>query len=183
VITTSPPALAGPAPETSIVRDMVRRAVWVAPVMLVVFGLVWGVPGALSTAFGLALVLANFALSAFLLATSARISLGLLMAAALFGFLIRMGLILAAVWAVHDLWWFAVIPLAITIVVTHLGLLAWELRYVSATLAFPGLRPEPVPEPDAGPLPTVDPAQVAAAIAPDLVPSTVGSDDPTDKES
>ena len=25
--------------------------------------------------------------------------------------------------------------------VTHLGLLFWELRYVSASLAFPGLKP------------------------------------------
>ena len=31
--------------------------------------------------------------------------------------------------------------LAILILVTHLGLLFWELRYVSASLAFPGLKP------------------------------------------
>jgi hypothetical protein len=33
------------------------------------------------------------------------------------------------------------VPLALTILVTHLGLLAWETRYVSATLAYPGLKP------------------------------------------
>ena len=32
-------------------------------------------------------------------------------------------------------------PAAILILVTHLGLLFWELRYVSASLAFPGLKP------------------------------------------
>ena len=31
--------------------------------------------------------------------------------------------------------------LGITVLVTHLGLLFWELRYVSASLAFPGLKP------------------------------------------
>jgi hypothetical protein len=31
--------------------------------------------------------------------------------------------------------------LGITVIVTHLGLLFWELRYVSASLAFPGLKP------------------------------------------
>ena len=31
--------------------------------------------------------------------------------------------------------------LGICVLVTHLGLLFWELRYVSASLAFPGLKP------------------------------------------
>ena len=28
-----------------------------------------------------------------------------------------------------------------SIIVTHLGLLLWETKYVSASLAFPGLKP------------------------------------------
>jgi hypothetical protein len=35
-----------------------------------------------------------------------------------------------------DLW-----VLAVTVLTTHLGMLAWETRYVSASLAFPGLKP------------------------------------------
>ena len=31
--------------------------------------------------------------------------------------------------------------LAVAILVTHLGLLFWELRFVSASLAYPGLAP------------------------------------------
>ena len=31
----------------------------------------------------------------------------------------------------------------VTLVVAHLGLLFWETRYVSASLAFPGLKPLP----------------------------------------
>jgi hypothetical protein len=29
----------------------------------------------------------------------------------------------------------------LTIIVTHLGLLVWEMRFVAASLAFPGLKP------------------------------------------
>ena len=32
-------------------------------------------------------------------------------------------------------------PLAFTLVITHLGLLIWETRHVSASLAFPALKP------------------------------------------
>ena len=31
-----------------------------------------------------------------------------------------------------------------TLIVAHLALLLWETRYVSASLAFPGLKPRPV---------------------------------------
>jgi hypothetical protein len=66
------------------------------------------------------------------------------MGAALFGFLIRMGLILAAVWVVKDAWWLSPWPFGITLILTHLGLLFWEMKHISASLAFPGLKPEPV---------------------------------------
>jgi hypothetical protein len=32
--------------------------------------------------------------------------------------------------------------IGLTLVATHLGLLFWELRFISASLAFPGLKPE-----------------------------------------
>jgi hypothetical protein len=31
-----------------------------------------------------------------------------------------------------------------TIVITHVGLLFWEMRYISLSLAFPGLKPKNV---------------------------------------
>ena len=37
--------------------------------------------------------------------------------------------------------WAGPVPLGLTVVVTHLGLLIWETRYVSASLAFPVLKP------------------------------------------
>jgi ATP synthase I chain len=130
-----------PAPEPVIAGDMVRRALPAIPVIVLLAAIPWGVDGALSAAFAVALVVANFLLAAWVLAAASRIGYGLLMGAALFGYLVRIGLIGLAVWAVKDLSWVEPLPLGLTLIVTHLGLLLWELRYVSASLAFPGLKP------------------------------------------
>jgi hypothetical protein len=132
----------GPAPEGQLVRDMLKRAAWSGPALVLVFGLIWGVPGALSTAYAIGLVCVNFVLAATLDAWAARISVAMLGAAAMFGFLLRLGLIFAAVLLVKDAWWVELVPLGITLIVTHLGLLFWEMKYVSASLAYPGLKPE-----------------------------------------
>jgi hypothetical protein len=132
----------GPAPEGQIVRDMLKRAAWAAPALVAVFGLIWGVGGALSTAYAIGLVCVNFVIAAALDAWAAKISLAMLGAAAMFGFLLRLGLIFAAVLLVKDAWWVELVPLGVTLIVTHLGLLFWEMRYVSASLAYPGLKPE-----------------------------------------
>jgi hypothetical protein len=131
----------GPDPEPALVRDMLRRGLIVAPVLIIVFGLIWGLSGAISTAYGIAIVCVNFALAAALMSWSSRISVAAMGAAAMFGFLIRLGLIFMAVLLVKDASWVSLVPLCITLVVTHLGLLFWEMRYVSASLAFPGLKP------------------------------------------
>jgi len=120
---------------------MVRRALPVAPLLVVAAALPWGLDGALSAAFAVGVVVANFLLAAFLLEAASRLGHGALMGAALFGYVLRLALIGAAVWAVKDLSWVEPLPLGLTLIVTHLGLLLWELRYVSASLAFPGLKP------------------------------------------
>lgn len=131
----------GPAVEAEIVADMARRALPAFPVLILVAGLVWGVDGALSAAFAVGLAVANLVVSAVLLGRAARISLPLLMAAALGGFILRLVLLTAAVWAVADQPWVEMVPLGLTLVVTHLGMLIWETRHVSASLAFPGVKP------------------------------------------
>ncbi|HET6950783.1 MAG TPA: ATP synthase subunit I [Acidimicrobiales bacterium] len=131
----------GPAPERQVAADMVRRALPAVPVVVLLAGLVWGVDGALSATYAAVIVAANFLLAAWVLGAAARVSYGLLMGAALFGYLVRLALIGLAVWAVKDAAWVEPLPLGLTLVVTHLGLLLWELRYVSASLAFPGLKP------------------------------------------
>jgi hypothetical protein len=137
----------GPAPEVHVSRDMITRGLVVAPVLIAVCAVIWGGDGAWSAAYGIALVLVNFALAALTIAASARISLGLMMFATLFGYLIRLGLIFLAVYLVKDATWISLPALGATIIVTHLGLLAWELKYVALSLAHPGLKPAPPASP------------------------------------
>ena len=133
----------GPAVEAQLAADMARRMLPVLPVIVLAAGLVWGVDGGLSAGFAVLLVLANLALSAILLSRAARISLALVMGAALGGFVLRLVLLTAAVWAVKDQSWVDMVPLGLTLAVTHVGLLIWETRHVSASLAFPALKPTP----------------------------------------
>jgi hypothetical protein len=135
--------LAGPAVEREVAADLARRGLMVAPALIALAAVVWGLHGALSAALGLCLVVANFGLAALLLSWGARISLAALGACAVGGFLLRMVLIVVAVVSVQHLWWVATLPLTLTIAVTHLGLLAWETRYLSLSLAAPALKPRP----------------------------------------
>ena len=131
----------GPAVEAEVAMDMAKRSLPALPVVVLVAGLIWGPDGAASGAFAVALVLVNLALSAALLGWAARISLALLMAAALGGFALRLLLLTAVVWAVKDQAWVDITALGFTLIVTHLGLLIWETRHVSASLAYPALKP------------------------------------------
>lgn len=131
-----------PPVERQIVADMVRRAAFAAPVIVLVAGLVWGGKGALSALYALGIVLANFALSAAVLGRAAKLSPNATMAAVLGGFLFRMILVALAVGLVNDAGWVSRAPLGITVVLTHLGLLVWETKYLSISLAFPALKPK-----------------------------------------
>ncbi|MEX1217080.1 MAG: ATP synthase subunit I [Acidimicrobiales bacterium] len=140
---TIPASIENDDPEVMIARDMVKKAVVIGPILILAFGLIWGVHGALSTAYGLAIVVANFVLSAAMLSWAGRISPAFIMGAALFGYLIRLSLIFLAIWLVRTASWVELVPLGITIVATHLGLLFWEMKRVSLSLAYPGLKPTP----------------------------------------
>lgn len=133
--------LDGEPVEVKVSADMVKRGLLVAPLIIAICAVIWGVNGAWSAALGIALVLLNFALSATIISTTAKISLGLMMGATLFGFLIRLGLILLVVVLVKDKPWISLPALGATIIVTHLGLLFWEMKYLAISLAHPGLKP------------------------------------------
>ncbi|MGA1239388.1 MAG: ATP synthase subunit I [Ilumatobacteraceae bacterium] len=132
----------GPAPEAALVRDIVRRCLIASPIFLGVSAAIWGVNGAYSCAYALAIVFANFGVAAALVAYTARISYALMMASMMFGYLARMALVAVAVFVVRNLEWVELMPLGLTIILAHLGLLFWELRYVSLSLAYPGLKPK-----------------------------------------
>ncbi|MEO0495067.1 MAG: hypothetical protein AAF081_16800, partial [Actinomycetota bacterium] len=115
--------LLGPSPAIEVARDIAKRGLMVAPVFVIVGAAFWGVDGALSVAFALGLVIVNFLLSAALLGWSARISFGLMTVTSLVGFGLRLGLIALAVMGVRDMAWVELVPLGLTLIISHLGLL------------------------------------------------------------
>jgi hypothetical protein len=133
--------LEGPAPEVEVSTDLLKRGLIVAPLIVAICGVIWGLDGVWSSMYGIALVLANFALAAAVIAVTIRISFTLMLGGVLFGYLFRLGLIFVAVFAVRDADWISLPALGATIIVTHLGLLVWELKYVALSLAYPGLKP------------------------------------------
>ena len=134
--------LEGDSPEITVSLDIIKRGAYVAPIIVAVCAVFAGLDGVFSALYAMALVLVNFFFAAGLVAVTARISLGLMMGAVLFGYIARLGLIFLAVILVRDASWISLTALGLTIIVTHLGLLVWEMRYVAASLAFPALKPK-----------------------------------------
>lgn len=120
--------VAGQVPVEAILsRHTAARAVYVAPVLIGLFWLVRGPGGAFAATVGVVVVVANFLLSGAVLSISARISLAVYHAAALFGFFLRLGLITLTMLLVARL----VVDLdrlafGLSAVVAYLVLLTWE---------------------------------------------------------
>ena len=131
----------GTAPEGAVARDLARRALLVTPVVLLGTGLLWGAAGAASAAIGLAIVASNFLASASVIGWSARRSHAAVVGSVLGGYVVRLCVILGVVLALQRVSWVNVPVLVVTIAVTHLALVTWELRFVSFSLAAPGLKP------------------------------------------
>jgi hypothetical protein len=138
------PAVATATPvayESQIARDLVRRAAILSPLVVIAVGLLRGVDGAVSTALGLALVAVNFLLSARLIGWAAGRGAAAVQGAVLGGYIVRLVALLGIVLGLERVPFVDVPVLVITIAVAHLGLLVWEVRYVSLSLAAPGLKP------------------------------------------
>jgi hypothetical protein len=67
----------------------------------------------------------------------------MVMAAVLGGYLLRLIVLLGIVLALQQVGWLNIPVLVVTLAVTHLALLTWEMRYVSFSLAAPGLQRAP----------------------------------------
>ncbi|HEY3095415.1 MAG TPA: ATP synthase subunit I [Acidimicrobiia bacterium] len=132
---------AAPAVEKRIAVDLARRGLLIAPAVVLVAGALRGVDGAASAALGLAVCLLNFFAAALTLEWGTRRSGNVLFAVALGGFLFRMVTIVVVMFVAQALFgWVDIVVLGLTLFVAHLGLLFWELRFVSFSLAAPGLR-------------------------------------------
>ena len=128
-------------PQREIVLDMARRGLLVSPVLLAAGAVGWGVNGALSVAFALGVVLVNFLASAAVVRRATELPQSFIMMFVLGGFVVRMLFVLGAITVAGRFDWAEKVPLGLTIVLTHLGLLAWETRHISNSLAYPGLKP------------------------------------------
>lgn len=131
----------GQSPVMQVVLDILKRGILIAPVGILIGYLAADSAGAWSVGLGLGLILVNFFLSAWIIQVTARISFAALAGGAMFGFLIRLGIITAAVLLLRNAEWVDLVALGVTIIITHLGLLFWELQYISGSLAYPGLKP------------------------------------------
>ena len=133
---------AGSSPLPAIGSDIAKRAAYALPIGFGVGLLYGGLDGVRSVAFGMLIVAVNFLLSAYMLSWAVQKSYSLVTSVALGGFFMRMLIIGAAVLLVKDLEWVHLVLLGITIVITHLGLLVWEMKFVSSSMAHPGLKPK-----------------------------------------
>ncbi len=127
--------------ESRIAKDIARHALWVAPVAILALGLWQGVGGALGVALALVVVLANFLITGALLGWAARISPAMIMAVALGGFLVWLMVIFGVGLLVEQIDAVNLDVFVVSVLVLHLGLLFWEMRSISFSLASPGLKP------------------------------------------
>lgn len=120
--------VAGRVPvEVILSRHTARRAVYVAPILIALFWIARGGGGASASALGVAVIVLNFLLSGAILSISARISLAVYHAAALFGFFVRLGLImLTMVLVTRVIVDLDRLAFGISAVIAYLVLLTWE---------------------------------------------------------
>lgn len=120
------PIVHGDMIEQKIAWHTAQRIVFVAPILAVVFGFFSGVGGAIAAVVGSVIVALNFVISGAIMSRSARISLSLYHAAALFGFVVRLGLIMIMMFALVATTSIDKTALGISVVVSYFALLTLE---------------------------------------------------------
>jgi len=126
----------GPVPgrpgiEARIGIDTGRRALWVGPIIVAVFAVLGGGGAAVAAALGVVIVAGNFILAGWLLSVAASISLGFYHAAALTSFLVRLGLITAAMLGIAGLFEIDRPAMGIAAVTAYMILLTSEAAAVT----------------------------------------------------
>ena len=120
-----PSPLAMPV-EQIVARHVVRRAVFIAPLIVIGAWLLRGSLGAISAAIGVAVVTANLLLAGALLSRAAAVSMRAYHAVALLGFFVRLGLIAGMIFLVAALFEVDRPALGVAALVAYLVLLTWE---------------------------------------------------------
>jgi hypothetical protein len=129
-----------PLVERQVALDIVKHGLMAAPPVLLISA-IRGWDGVASAAIALGIVLVNFLAAAAIMTRAAKSGPTAIGAAALGGYVLRLAVILVALVLLRHQPWIDLPTLGFVIVGTHLGLLVWEMKYVSLTLAAPGLKP------------------------------------------
>ena len=121
----SPSVVEAPV-EAIVARQTVRRAVLVGPVVVLVAGLLRGGDGAVAAGLGVLVVVGNFLLAGAILSRAARVSMQAYHAAALSGFVVRLGLITASMFLIASVFEVDRPAMGVSAVVAYFTLLTWE---------------------------------------------------------
>ena len=144
------PAVA-PDYESEIARDLAKRALFVAPVVLLVAGLWQGGDGVAGAALGLVVVAANFIVLAKLMATGAKAGAQAVAFAAMLSYAILLIVVTLVAVALREISAVDVASFVVTVALVHLGLLFLELPKLGLTPGAPGLKPRPLAHTDRTP--------------------------------
>jgi hypothetical protein len=120
-----PSVVAAPV-EAIVARQTVRRAVIVGPVIVAAAWALRGSDGAVAAGLGVAIVVGNFLFAGAILSRAATVSLRVYHAAALLGFIVRLGLITATMFLIASVVEVDRPAMGISAVVAYLTLLTWE---------------------------------------------------------
>jgi hypothetical protein len=121
-------------PERDMVRRILPLSVPAVALGIVVGWILAGPAAAVSAAIGAALVFANFVAYASSLAYAARISLVVLFAVGLGGFIVRLGLFVVILVALRQLAWFSTVAFVAAFVPATIVLLVAEIRLLGGRM-------------------------------------------------
>ncbi|MPZ51956.1 MAG: hypothetical protein GEU79_04350 [Acidimicrobiia bacterium] len=116
--------------EFHLALSAVKRGVVIVPLLVAAFWIFRGTSGAIGSVIGGLVVVGNFLLAGWIMSVSARMSLAVYHAAALLGFVLRVGLIMLTVIVMTRMFELDRTALGVSAVVAYLVLLALEARSV-----------------------------------------------------
>ncbi|MEX0991511.1 MAG: hypothetical protein WD004_04490 [Actinomycetota bacterium] len=116
-------------------RELIRRvAPYGPPAVAIAFlaGLLLGdLNAAWSAAIGVLIVAANFVANGYAMAWASRVSLTAVFAVGMGGFIVRLGIILAIMFALNTLSWFSPLAFALAVIPATIVLLIFELKLLA----------------------------------------------------
>ena len=122
-------------PEHELIRRILPFGIAAIPVAFVVGYVLGGTGPAWSAAVGIVIVLANFLVNGFATARAARHSLTAVSAVVMGGFVVRLGVILAIMFALNAIDSFSPVAFAIAVIPATMALLAAEMKILSTKSA------------------------------------------------